>query len=332
MVKYIIKRILYAVLILFIVSLILYMLIRILPMDYIENKFLSQSQQGTISAEELYRIKELYGLADNSFLGILKGYWGWLTSALSGDLGTSFIYNLPVTEVISDHMWVSFSIAIVAYVFQFLIAIPLGVKAAYKQYGVIDYTSSIFAMIGISLPSFFLGILLIKIFAVDLGWFPMGNMQDTIIATSGNGMLIFWDLIWHMILPMITIIIVSIGGLMRHARMNTLEVLNQDYVRTARAKGLSEHTVVYKHVLRNTMVPIVTLMAGILPSLFGGMMLLENVFAIDGIGRIAYKALVQGDIPFVMGYNMFLAILTVIGTLLSDIAYMIVDPRIKIAK
>ena len=119
---------------------------------------------------------------------------------------------------------------------------------------------------------------------------------------------------------------------MRHTRTNTLEVLNQDYVRTARAKGLSERTVVYKHVFRNTMVPIVTMTAGIIPSLFGGMMILEQVFALDGIGNIAYSALIVGDIPFVMGYNMFIAILTVIGTLLSDITYMLVDPRIKISK
>lgn len=119
---------------------------------------------------------------------------------------------------------------------------------------------------------------------------------------------------------------------MRHTRTNTLEVLNQDYIRTARAKGLSENKVVYKHVFRNTMVPIVTMTAGIIPSLFGGMMILEQVFALDGIGSYAYAALKSGDIPFVMGYNMFIAILTVIGTLLSDITYMLVDPRIKISK
>ena len=119
---------------------------------------------------------------------------------------------------------------------------------------------------------------------------------------------------------------------MRHTRTNTLEVLNQDYIRTARAKGLSERKVVYKHVFRNTMVPIVTMTAGIIPSLFGGMMILEQVFGLDGIGQIAYGALKEGDIPFVMGYNMFIAILTVIGTLLSDITYMLVDPRIKISK
>lgn len=332
MAKYLIKRILYSVIILFFVSIILYLLMRLLPVDYVENHFLSQAAQGTISEAELYRIKELYGLADSSFMGIIKGYWGWLTSALKGDLGTSFKYNLPVGEVILDHMWISFSIAIIAYVLQFLIAIPLGIKAATRQYGAVDYTTSVFAMIGISLPSFFLAIILIKVFAVQLGWFPTQGFVDATIDWTGNPFGMLMNELWHMILPMIAIVIGSIGGLMRHTRTNTLEVLNQDYIRTARAKGLSERTVVYKHVFRNTMVPIVTMMAGIVPSLFGGMMILEQVFALDGIGQIAYQALKEGDIPFVMGYNMFIAILTVIGTLLSDITYMLVDPRIKITK
>ena len=332
MVKYIIKRVLYSVLILFIVSMLLYLLIRLLPMDYVENKFLSQSIQGTINKEELYRIKALYGLEDDSFLGICRGYWGWFTSMLQGDMGTSFLYDEPVTEVIADHMWVSFGIALAAYILQFAIAIPLGIKAATNQYGAVDYTTTVLAMIGISFPSFFIAILLIKVFAVELGWFPVQGLEDSTVNWAGDPWGLFANQIWHIILPMVAITIVSIGGLMRHTRTNTLEVLNQDYIRTARAKGLSEHTVIYKHVFRNTMVPIVTMMAGIIPSLFGGMMILEQVFALPGIGQIAYNALRQGDIPFIMGYNMFIALLTVIGTLLSDITYMIVDPRIKITK
>ena len=332
MVKYIIKRVLYSALILLIVSMLLYLLIRLLPMDYVEQKFLSQSLQGTISAEELYRIRALYGLEDSSFLGICRGYWNWRTSVFHGDLGTSFLYNEPVTDVIAEHMWISFGIALAAFVLQYVISIPLGIKAATRQYGAVDYTTTVLAMIGISFPSFFIAILLIKVFAVDLGWFPVNGLVDVTVDWSNNPWGRFGNMLWHIVLPMVAITIVSIGGLMRHTRTNTLEVLNQDYIRTARAKGLSEHTVIYKHVFRNTMVPIVTMMAGVIPSLFGGMMILEQVFALPGIGQIAYQALVQGDIPFIMGYNMFIAVLTVIGTLLSDITYMLVDPRIKITK
>ena len=330
MVKYIIKRVLYSALILLIVSMLLYLLVRCLPIDYVENHFFAQANAGQISREEFNRIKALYGLEDSSFLGICRGYWKWLTAVFHGDLGTSFKYNMPVTEAISRNMWVSFGIALAAFILQYAISIPLGIKAATHQYGAVDYTTTVFAMIGISFPSFFIAILLIKVFAIDLGWFPIQGLQDA--NFTGSGIELFFNQLWHIVLPMLAITIVSIGGLMRHTRTNTLEVLNQDYIRTARAKGLSERTVIYKHVFRNTMVPIVTMMAGVIPSLFGGMMILEQVFALPGIGQMAYGALKEGDIPFIMGYNMFIAILTVIGTLLSDITYMIVDPRIKITK
>ena len=330
MVKYIIKRVLYSALILLIVSMLLYLLVRCLPIDFVENHFFAQANAGQISREEFDRIKALYGLEDSSFLGICRGYWKWLTAVFHGDLGTSFKYNMPVTEAISRNMWVSFGIALAAFILQYAISIPLGIKAATRQYGAVDYTTTVFAMIGISFPSFFIAILLIKVFAIDLGWFPIQGLQDA--NFTGSGIELFFNQLWHIVLPMLAITIVSIGGLMRHTRTNTLEVLNQDYIRTARAKGLSERTVIYKHVFRNTMVPIVTMMAGVIPSLFGGMMILEQVFALPGIGQMAYGALKEGDIPFIMGYNMFIAILTVIGTLLSDITYMIVDPRIKITK
>lgn len=327
MVKYILKRVLYSILILLLVSLLLYLIMRILPVDFIDRQFENKLNDGTMTREDLYHLKELYGIADSSFTGIIKGYWSWFTGALQGNLGESFKYGLPVAEVISNHMWISFGISMAAFVLQFIIAIPLGIKAATHQYGAIDYTTSVLAMVGISLPSFFLAYLLLSVFASQLGWFPLQG----IVSGDSSGF-DFGDLMWHMVLPMVTIIIGSIGGLMRHTRTNTLEVLNQDYVRTARAKGLSERKVVYKHVFRNTMVPIVTMTAGIIPGLFGGMMILEDVFAIDGIGRIAYLALQVGDIPLIMGYNMFIAILSVLGTLLSDITYMLVDPRIKISK
>ena len=137
---------------------------------------------------------------------------------------------------------------------------------------------------------------------------------------------------WHLVLPIFVSVLLSIGGLMRYTRTNTLEVLSADYIRTARAKGLSEKRVIYKHAFRNTLIPLVTLLAGILPSLFGGMMITEQVFGINGIGNLAYKATTQADIPFVMGYNMFLAILSVLGTLFSDIMYSVVDPRVRLSR
>ncbi|MGN1078194.1 MAG: ABC transporter permease, partial [Candidatus Gallimonas sp.] len=335
MFKYIVKRLLISIVILLGVSIIVYTMIRLMPNDYVDNKFSSQLAQGSIKLEDIQRFKELYGIGDNSFVGIMSGYFKWLGNLFKGDLGTSFKYQKPVGVVISQNMWISFAIAVVATILQFLIAIPLGISSATHQYSVRDYTVTVFTMIGISLPTYFFAAIVVKVFSVDLGWFPSNGLvyatKDYASNFAGQ-MDKFGDILAHLVLPIFVSVILSIGGLMRYTRTNTLEVLGADYIRTARAKGLSERKVIYKHAFRNTLIPLATLLAGILPSLFGGMMITEQVFGIDGIGRLAYQALKDGDIPFVMGYNMFLAVLTVIGTLLSDIMYSIVDPRVKLGK
>ncbi len=306
-----------------------------MPGDFILNQFSSQLQQGTITQETLDEFRALYGIDDDSAAGIVKGYFKWLWSVMQGDLGTSFKYQKPVAQVISENMWISFAIALIATILQFLIAIPLGIVSATKQYSAVDYTVTVLTMIGLSLPTYFFAAIAIKVFAVDLGWLPAGGLISATASypdTFAGLISKLGDMAYHLVLPIFVSVILSLGGLMRYTRTNMLEVLNADYIRTARAKGLSEKTVIYKHAFRNTLIPLATLLAGILPSLFGGMMITEQVFGIDGIGNLAYKALMANDIPFVMGYNMFLAVLTVIGTLFSDIMYSIVDPRVKLAK
>lgn len=317
------------------VSLIIYTMVRLLPVDFIERKYASQLQNGQMTQADVDSYKEMYGLGDNSFKGIVGGYFNWLSNVAKGDLGNSFKYEKPVAQVITENMWISFAIAFIATILQFLIAIPLGITSATHQYTARDYIVTIFTMIGLALPTYFFAAIAIKIFAVDLGWLPTGGLISagaSYAETFAGQMQRFGDILKHLILPISVSVILSIGGLMRYTRTNTLEVLNADYIRTARAKGLSEKSVIYKHAFRNTLIPLATLLAGILPGLFGGMMITEQVFAIDGIGHIAYQALTDGDIPFVMGYNMFLAILTVIGTLFSDLMYSVVDPRVKLGK
>ncbi len=332
MFKYIVKRLLLSILILFGVSLIIYTLVRLMPVNFIKDQF-SANPQKAITEEELMRLLKLYGLDDDSFLGILKGYFNWLGKALKGDFGVSFKYGKPVSDVIKEYMWISFGIAAVALVFEFVISIPLGISSAVKQYSFQDYLVTILAMIGISFPSFFFAQVLKKIFAFDLNWLPFtGQVNASITVDQVGEFRYFLIKLKHLILPMIVMVVLSIGGMMRYTRTNTLEVLNADYIRTARAKGLPERKVIYKHAFRNTMIPLVTIFAGILPSLFGGAMIVEQVFGIEGIGNKAYIALRAGDVPFIMGYNMFLAVLTIIGTLLSDLMYAVVDPRVKIGK
>ena len=330
MLKYIAKRIGYSILILLGVSLIIYFLIRLMPVDFIQDKINAINQGGaTVSEETVSAMYAMYGLGDNSVKGILSGYFNWLKALAHFDLGTSFVYGIPVADVIVEHMGISFGIALVATIFEFLIAIPLGITAATHQYSLRDYVVTILVMIGISLPSFFFGNMLKDLFALKLGWFDLvglvGRNYEQLDAMGK-----FLDKAHHLVLPITTLVVLSIGSLMRYTRTNMLEVLNADYIRTARAKGLSEQRVIYHHAFRNTLIPLVTSLAGLLPSLFSGAIITEQVFDLPGIGNIALDAMNRGDIPFIMGYNMFLALLSVLGVLLADLMYAVVDPRVKL--
>ncbi len=328
MLKYILKRLGLAVLILLGVSLIIYFLIRLMPVDFIENKVNAMNQANAVPPETVENLYKMYGLDDNGFWGIIKGYGNWLGALLRLDFGKSFVDNMPVAEVISKNMGISFAVAIIATFFEFMIAIPLGITAATHQYSFRDYLVTVLAMIGISLPSFLFGQMLKDLFALKLGWLPSNGTLSG--AGSATGIALIPDYLAHMFLPILTVVILSIGPRMRMTRTNMLEVMNSDYIRTARAKGLKEGTVIYKHAFRNTLIPLVTTFAGLLPSLFSGAIITEQVFGLDGIGNIALNRMMQGDIPFIMGYNMFLAMLSVIGVLLSDLMYVIVDPRVKL--
>ncbi len=327
--KYILKRLVASIFILLGVSMIIYFLIRLMPVDFIQDKINAINQGGaTVSEETVNAMYEMYGLGDNSLLGILKGYFSWLGALFTFDLGTSFVYGIPVADVIFEHMGISFAISLIATVFEFLIAIPLGITAATHQYSLRDYIVTIFVMIGISLPSFFFGQWLKDIFAFKLGWFPASGLVNATASYTGAELLL--DYVRHMFIPILTIVILSIGARMRMTRTNMLEVMNSDYIRTARAKGLKESVVINKHAFRNTLIPLVTSLAGLLPSLFSGAIITEQVFDLPGIGNIALDAMNRGDIPFIMGYNMFLALLSVIGVLLADLMYGLVDPRVKL--
>ena len=328
MVKYILKRLGVSILILLGVSLILYTLLRCMPTDFVEQKILALTTGGAEVQEDMKnKLYEAYGLDGT----ILQGYWKWLTNIARLDFGTSFINGREVlSELFSaDRLGTSFMIAAIATVFEFMIAIPLGITAATHQYSLRDYLVTVLVLIGISLPSFFFGQMLKDLFANKLRWFPVAGISDPNFTPANwfEGMM---DYLHHMVLPILTVVILSIGGRMRMTRTNMLEVLNSDYIRTARAKGLSERKVIYKHAFRNTLIPLVTTLAGLLPSLFSGAIITEQVFGLDGIGNIALNRMMQGDIPFIMGYNMFLAMLSVLGVLLSDLMYVIVDPRVKL--
>ena len=301
---------------------------RCLPTSYVEAMARQKSMQpGSKSYEEwLEQLSAMYNM-DGS---IISGFFQWLGQIIRLDFGDSWRWTVPVLEKFNDTVWLSFVMGIISFVLEIIIAIPLGIIAATKQYSKTDYAISIVALAGISLPTFFFASLLKLVFSVKLGWFDLyGLVGRNYEMLSPMGQ--FMDKANHLVMPIITLVVVSMGSLMRYTRTNMLEVLNADYIRTARAKGLSEHKVIYKHAFRNTLIPIVTIIGGSLPGLFAGALITETLFGIPGIGFASYYSMVAGDIPFSMFYMVFMAILTLLGNLIADILYAVVDPRVRIA-
>ncbi len=326
--KFIIKRLIQSVVILFFVSFIIYTLMRCLPTSYVEAMARQKSMQpNSKSFEEwMAQLSATYNM-DGS---IVSGFFKWLGSVLKGDFGDSWKWTVPVVKKFNDTVWLSFVMGLISFVLEIIIAIPLGIIAATKQYTKTDYTISVIALAGISLPTFFFASLLKLLFSVKLGWFDLyglvGRNYDQ-LSTFGKLM----DKGNHLVMPIVTLVVISMGSLMRYTRTNMLEVLNADYIRTARAKGLSEKKVIYHHAFRNTLIPIVTIIGATLPTLFSGALITETLFGIPGIGYAAYHSMVSGDIPFSMFFMVFTAILTLLGNLIADILYAVVDPRVRIA-
>ena len=325
--KFILKRLLISVVLLFFVSMIIYTIMRCMPTSYVEQQAMALSTKpGAKSYSEwVEQLNAQYGLDT----GVIQGYFKWASRAVRLDFGDSWFWNQPVLKKFSSVIWYSFALGLVTFILEIIIAIPAGVAAARRQYSATDYTVTVIALIGISLPSFFFATILKYVLSVKLGWLDLyGIVGRYHESYSSMGKIL--DMAQHMIMPVITLTVVSVGSLMRYTRTNMLEVLNADYIRTARAKGLSEDRVVNYHAFRNTLIPIVTLLGGSLPGLFSGAMITETLFQIPGIGYTSYQCVVQGDIPFVMFYMVFMAVLILLGNLIADILYAVVDPRVRV--
>ena len=300
-----------------------------LPTSYVETtaRQLATKPGAVKSAEQwIAELNAQYGMDK----GVVKGFFVWLSNAIRGNFGDSWNWTMPVTQKFNDVIFYSFALGVIVFILEILIAIPLGVIAARKQYSISDYTVTVIALIGISMPTFFVATIYKLIFSVNLGWFELSGMQGRNYASlSEFGK--FMDMASHMVLPIMTLLTVSIGSLMRFTRTNMLEVMNADYIRTARAKGLSESRVISHHAFRNTLIPLVTILGGSLPGLFSGALITESLFAIRGIGYTSYYSMISGDIPFTMFYLTFTAIMTLLGNLISDILYAVVDPRVRVS-
>jgi len=255
-------------------------------------------------------------------------YFLWLTNMFQGDLGMSLRYQRPVAEVLAPMIPTTLTLALLGFMFSILIGIPAGIISATRQYTLADNSLTVFSLIGISLPSFFFGLILLRIFAIQLQWFPLFGIRDPLFWPS-NPFSAAMHTFHHLILPMIVLGMGGTATFMRYTRSSMLEVIKSDYIRTARAKGLSEKVVIYRHALRNGLIPIITLFGFWIPALMGGAVITESIFGIPGIGRTAIDAVNFRDFPIIMAVNSMLAFLTLLGALIADLLYAVADPRIK---
>jgi len=325
--NFIIRRLLFGLFISIFGALVIYTVIRLLPTSYVEMiaRTRATNPLSTKTYQEwLAQLNAVYKLD----VGIIPGFIGWLGNALRGNFGDSWHYGIPVIDKFSQVIWYSLIINIITFFVELFISIPLGILAARKQYSKADYAITVFALMGISLPTFFLATILKYVFSIKLGWFDLYGLTGRFHSSMTPFQQVV-DIGYHMVLPIITLMMLSIGGLMRYTRTNMLEVLNSDYIRTARAKGLSEKVVINKHAFRNTLIPLVSYMSYLIPAMFGGSLITETLFQIPGIGYVAYTAVVRGDIPFAMFYTTFILILTQVSLIVADIMYAVVDPRVR---
>jgi peptide/nickel transport system permease protein len=252
----------------------------------------------------------------------------WIGEALHGNLGYSINHKKPVVEVMKDYVGPTLLLSLVSLAISVIIGIPAGVISATKQYNITDNILTVVSFIGISIPSFFFGLLLLKNFAVDIQLFPLFGLKDPLLMST-NPIDKALDVAWHLVLPSIVLGLGSTASFMRYTRSSMLEVIKQDYIRTARAKGLKEKTVIYRHAFRNAVIPIITLLGFWIPSLLSGAVVTETIFALPGLGKISVEATMTRNYPLILGINAMLAVLTLMGTLAADILYAIADPRIR---
>ncbi len=313
---YLLRRLLVLPLMLLLITIIQFGLIHLAPGDPTTVLF---SEVGTVSAEDAARIRALHGL-DRP---IVVQYLIWVGRMARGDFGISYYQHQPVLDLIADRLPNSLQLMGLAMLLSLVVAIPAGVWVSLHKYTVTDHIVSFLTYFGVSMPSFWFGLMLMWLFAVQLGILPATGM-----ATIGAPFSLV-DRALHLIMPSVVLASANMAQLTRYTRASMLEVLQEDYVRTARSKGLAERVVVYKHVLRNALVSVVTMLALFMPALFGGSFIVESVFAWPGMGRLGINAVYTRDYPLIMGINLILVCMVLMSNLAADLFYAFLDPRIR---
>jgi peptide/nickel transport system permease protein len=317
--RYIAGRAVEALPLLLLVSIILFVIIQLTG-----DPLAAYTVDSTLTGEDIVRLRHYYGLDQPVPIQYLR----WLVNVLTGNWGTSFVSNMSVAELIAQRLPNTVLLVAGAYSIILVAAVVLGTYTAVHQYSPFDHVVTTLAFIGISIPSFWLGLLLLIVFAVQtrnlgLPYFPAGGMYDLAVGPTVP------QVLWHLVLPSVTLATVVAAGYIRYVRASMLEVIRQDYVRTARAKGLSEAVVLRRHAFKNAAIPLVTLMGLDLPRFLSGSVVVESIFAWPGMGRLFWEEAQRTDIPVLMAVLMFTSVLVVLFNLLADIAYAYLDPRIR---
>lgn len=273
-----------------------------------------------VRAEDLARLEKQLGLDQP----MTTQYAIWLRNLATGNWGRSLASGLPVTEMIGERIGNTFYLMGTAFILTMLIAIPIGVLSAIKRYSFFDHAATLFSFLGFSVPIFWLGLVAIIVFAVWLGWLPAGGMRTI------NAEFSVMDRLRYLILPASLMAFHSAAQYSRYVRASMLEVIRQDYITTARAKGQSERNVIYRHALRNALIPLITVVALDLPALFSGALLIETVFAWPGMGRLFWNSATRFDYPVLMGIIITTALLVIASNLIADVLYAVADPRVRL--
>ena len=317
MISHLVTRLGQSLLVLMVMSFVIYSLIGLMPGDPID---LMISADPYMTPEDAAHLRTLYGLD----LPVYERYWNWLIAALDGDFGYSRLYNQPVADVLVPALGNSVQLLVTALAVSICIAVPACDLAAYRQRSMLDYAVNLFAFAGISIPQFWLGLMLIMLFSVILGWLPAGG-----IATQGSSI---GAQLPYLLLPAATLTVTSIGSHARYVRSAMLEVLRQDYIRTAKAKGAGASRVIWRHALRNALIPFVTVLALDFGFLFSGALIVETIFAWPGMGRLIFEAIMGNDYNLALLALMLATGLVLTGNLLADLTYAWLDPRIKLGE
>ncbi len=313
MIRFLADRMIQSSIVLLLMSFLIYGLIGLMPGDPIDLMF---SANPDFTAEDAQRLKALYGLDQP----LIDRYFRWLGDALQGDFGYSRLYSQPVFDVLGPRLGNTALFLGVSLILSLAVAIPLGLIAAMRPYGVLDYSINLVCFAGISAPPFWLALLAIMLFSITLGWFPAGGQ-----APPGSG---FLKTIEHAILPISVLTIASIGGYTRFMRASTLAVMRQDYIRTAQAKGLGKTRLVLGHALQNALLPLVTIVALSFGTLFSGALITETIFAWLGMGKTIYDAILGNDYNLALIGLLLATAMALIGNILADILYAALDPRL----